>query len=284
MEAQNRVDYKRILHINLNDITAEAKVVGGMSQYIGGTLTSLRLLEDFYDLNPIIVSTGLLAGIYPYVSKTNLVFLKGDTLVEKYGGGTIGVKMNFAGIDAIVISGHTEKFIELNYINENIVIKDVSEQSFIEKESDLKLTSEDIFSNGYFSFGQNIMLENFMGGGLKIKIDNANDIPINNHHDYKKLYSEILDSYKLLDVEPRNNPSCLGCPIGCDLSNVGEDDLNISILPRTLVACGFAANIYKSIPLVFSCFDALDYHVTHSQLENIPTVYSQLKEKIMKVI
>lgn len=280
MSITDRIDYKKILHIDLTNAVCETKVVGGMSKYLGGLLTSYRLLEDFYDLNPVILSTGLLNGIFPFISKANLLFIHDQSLVEKFGGGSIGVKMNFAGIDAIVITGHTDVFYEVVIIDDEVIMRSVSDQDFIKIEHDIKFTAINVQSKDYFDFGADIVLENFMGGGLKIRIDSSQDIVVGDNYDYKKIYNEILKSYKLLDVEPRNNPSCFGCPIGCDFSNLGEDSLNISVLPRTLIACGYSANIYKSIPTVFRCFESIGYKITHSQLEKLPNIYVEIKSKL----
>ena len=271
-------EYKKVLHIDLDTMEVISKVNESLWEYIGGVAVSYKLLLDYYDDNPIIMSTGPLAGCFPFISKTNLLFNSELGLVEKYGGGTFGPLLNFAGFDAIVIRGDTKKNVAVT-IGEEITIEEV-EGEFNTKDYDISLSRNNVLSKNYFSFGNFDEDPLKLSANIGIKILSTIQIDLYAYYDYENWYTKILDRYKELSVEPRNNPSCMGCPMGCDFSAKGEDGLKTSILPRSLISCAYAEPIYKDIPLVFGCLNSVGYKYTHMHLENLPTLFGELKTNL----
>ena len=132
-------------------------------------------------------------------------------------------------------------------------------------------------SKNYFSFGDFTNNPLNISCNIGIKISRTQQTDLYAFYDYENWYSRILDRYKELTVEPRNNPSCMGCPMGCDFSASGEDNTKISVLPRSLISCVFAESIYKDIPLVFGCLNSVGYKYRHNHLENLPGLFGELK-------
>lgn len=270
-------DYKKVLYLDLNDQSHVFKVDGSLWNYIGGVGIAYKLLEANLDLNPVILATGPLSGYFPYASKSCVLYISNGKIVEKYGGGSISGLMNMLGIDAIVISGSSSANLAVS-INE----EDVSISQFTEEESELSrfdfaLSSNKIVSEGYFSYGNIEDVPSPIDNLVGINIDFTKNVDFSSYYDYEKIYNTLLDDYRSLTVEPRNNPSCMGCPMGCDFSHEGEDHLNVAVLARTLIACGYAESLYKSIPMIYSCLNSLGYRYHHSDLEKFPGIFGELK-------
>ncbi len=100
---------------------------------------------------------------------------------------------------------------------------------------------------------------------------------------YKTLYAQILERANLVTVDSGFFPSCSGCPKGCSKSKDGE--LGGNVLLHSLVACGFAENIYSDISTIFSCLNTLGYEYTHEDIENLPLhiqeVLNNLSERVI---
>ena len=64
--------YKKVLHIDLDNMEVVSKINEALWVYIGGIAVSYKLLFDYYDDSPMVISTGPLAGCFPFVSKANL--------------------------------------------------------------------------------------------------------------------------------------------------------------------------------------------------------------------
>jgi|LakMenE01Jun11ns_1017448.scaffolds.fasta_scaffold9958564_6 hypothetical protein len=270
--------YKKVLHVDLDNMEVVSKINESLWIYIGGVAVSYRLLSDYYEDNPIIISTGPLAGCFPYISKGNLLFSDNGNLVEKYGGGTFPAFLNFAGYDAIVIKGNSANNIQVN-IGDDITIEQIDGE-FDPKDYDLSLSKNAVLSKNYFSFGDFSDSPLNLKANIGFKITKSIQKNLFSYYDYENWYTKILDRYKELTVEPRNNPSCTGCPMGCDFSSAGEDNMKISILPRTLISCVFAESIYKDIPLVFGCLNSVGYDYKHNDLENLPQLFGELKSNL----
>lgn len=270
--------YKKVLHVDLDNMEVVSKINEALWEYLGGIAVSYKLLSDYYDDAPIVISTGPLAGCFPYISKANLLYISGDAVVEKYGGGSIAPLLNFAGYDAIVIKGDAKKNVVID-ISDDITIEEV-EGEFDPKEYDLTLADKSVFSKNYFSFGNFDEARLGLSANVGIKISKTSTIDMYAYYDYENWYGKILDRYKEVTVEPGNNPSCMGCPMGCDFSSKGEDNMKISVLPRSLISCVYAEEIYKDIPLVFGCLNCVGYKYTHNHLENLPTLFGELKTSL----
>ena len=278
MISSNEKYYKNILHLDLTEQVAQIKIVGDVYEYIGGVSLAYKLLEEYYEDKPIVITSGPLSGYFPYISKSCLLTIENRKFVEKYGGGTLAAKMNYAGLDAIVIVGEQKTpFIDLTVLPDEITLSTTEADKY---KSDLIINEHGVFSLGYFSFGDFSETKLNQINSLSLKIDSSLSVDLKNIYEYENLYNSILDLYRELTVEPRNNPSCMGCPMGCDLSSLGEDDLNVAILPRSLISCGYASRIYKQIPTVFACLSTIGYDYTHSDLENLPEIFSATRERI----
>ncbi len=280
-----RKNYRTVLYLDLSDRKAEFKTHEDLNKYIGGIGIAYKLMLDNFDRAKAIIATGPLSGLFPYVSKTALLYKRQDNgkVHELFGGGNIGPLMNLANVDAIVITGETHENLDISISNGEVVfsaVSDINEAGYVSPQ--LLLEANKVVSNGYFSFGEviGVIDLNFRVG---INIKTTKEYDIYDYYGYVKVYDEILDLYKELEVEPRNNPSCFGCPIGCDYSSIGEDNLGPAVLVRCLVACGYANQIYKEVPLVYSCLSSIGYTYYHSDLTNISEKVGELKVLINKL-
>lgn len=265
------------------------KVDESLWEYLGGVSIAYKLLFDNFDVNPIIVSTGPLSGYFPYVSKSCLLYLSSSEsnrkVVEKYGGGSIASQLNMVGIDALVLTGSVEYDVSISINEDEVSVVEVAEGNFDPVNYDLVLSADKAIADNYFTYGdisegQRMALKSSVG----VNIDSTKNYDIYNFYEYEDLYSALLNEYKELSVEPRNNPSCMGCPMGCDLSHLGEDDLNIAVLPRSLIACGYAESLYKNIPRIYACLSSIGYNYKHDDLLNLPRLFGEVKSSVNKLI
>ena len=273
-------NYKKVLYINLSDLSYVYKIDESLWEYIGGVGVSYKLMDANFDQTPIILSTGPLSGYFPYASKASLLYLSHRNLVEKYGGGSISGLMNMVGIDSIVIYGTPSANVSVSISDEDVSISEFEDSMLDFSLYDFVVGGDRALADNYFSFGDMSNHNTYLDTYVCFSINNTKTIDLNNFYDYERLYNNLLEDYKKLTVEPRNNPSCLGCPMGCDLSSAGEDGLNISVLPRALVSCGFAESIYKHIPTVYACLSSIGYVYHHSDLEKFSTLFGNLKANL----
>ncbi len=273
--------YKKVLYIDLSEQTFEFKNQEDLWELIGGTPVSYKLLFDYLDKKPIVISTGPLSGYFPYVSKANLLYIsQNNNLVEKFGGGTVSATMNMARIDSIVIFGDTSKNIHIAIYENDVTFLEETNEKFMNRISDLSISSNKVDSQGYFTFG-NLETEPInIVGNVSMSIEFAQSYELKDFFDYEKAYQFALNKYKTLKVEPANNPSCTGCPMGCELSKDGEDNENIALLPRCLISCAYAEDIYKSIPFIYLCLTSIGYDYKHEELESIPEKFGILKKNL----
>lgn len=273
-------DYKKVLYLDLDNLSHVFKVDGSLWNYIGGVGIAYKLLEANLDLNPVVLATGPLSGYFPYASKSCVVYVSKGRVVEKYGGGSISGLMNMLGLDAIVMHGNATSNLAVSINEEDVSISQLVEDSFEISRFDFAISSHKLISEGYFSYGSIEDNPTSIDKLVGINIDFTKNADFSSYYDYEKLYNSLLDDYRSLTVEPRNNPSCLGCPMGCDFSHEGEDHLNIAVLSRTLVACGYAESLYKSVPMIYSCLNTLGYGYHHSDLERFPALFGELKASL----
>ncbi len=270
-------DYKKVLYLDLDNLSHVFKIDGSLWDYIGGVGVAYKLMESARDTKPIILATGPLSGYFPYASKACVTYLSSGKIIEKYGGGTIAGLMNMVGIDAIVLQGNPEVNLSISINEEDVIISEAEDADFESARHDFLVSETKMNSEGYFTFGDISTHPPDIMKSVGINIDFTKNIDFSSYYDYEKTYNNLLDAYKKLTVEPRNNPSCMGCPMGCDLSHEGEDGLNISVLARTLVSCGYAEAVYENIPLIYSCLNSLGYSYHHSDLEKFPELFGKLK-------
>lgn len=279
-----REKYRTVLYINLSDRKAEFKTHSDLNKYIGGIGIAYKLMLDNLDKAKIIIATGPLSGLFPYVSKSVLLYKRKDTskIQELVGGGSIGALMNLAGFDAIVLTGETHEPLDIAISNGDVLFSSLGKGTGISfSNPNLLLDANNIASDGYFSFGE-VIGETQLTFRVDINIKTTEEYDIYDYYGYKKIYNEILGMYRELEVEPRNNPSCFGCPIGCDLSGEGEEKIRPSVLSRCLVACGYANQIYKEVPIVYSCLTSIGYTYYHADLANISELVGEIKAIVNK--
>ena len=271
------LEYKKVLYIDLNTLTHDFKIHEDLWKYIGGIGVGYRLFADNLGEKPVVLTAGPLSGYFPYISKACLLYMSDGEVEEKYGGGSIAGLMNMVGVDAIVFTGATDKFVHISLFNQEVTITTEKEEDFERRYSDFILTKNAATSQRYFSFGNGISLGDAFTGGLSVSIDSTESLDFSDFHHYEDLYNDLLDQYRKLSVEPRSNPSCLGCPMGCDKSSEGEDEENVAVLPRSLVSCGYAEEVYKSIPTAFACLNSVGYKYQHHHLEHLPHLVGETK-------
>jgi aldehyde:ferredoxin oxidoreductase len=274
------LEYKKVLYIDLNTLSHDFKIHEDLWKYVGGVGVGYRLFLDNLDQNPVILTCGPLSGYFPYISKACLLYLSDGSLEEKFGGGTIAGLLNMVGVDAIVFTGVTDKFVHISLFNQEVTITTEKEEDFERRYSDFVLTKDRATSQRYFSFGNGISLGDSFTGGLSVSIDSTESLDFSDFEHYEEIYNDLLDDYRKLSVEPRSNPSCLGCPMGCDRSSEGEDDSNVAVLPRCLISCAYAEEVFKSIPTAYACLNSVGYKYHHSHLENLPKLVGELKVEI----
>jgi aldehyde:ferredoxin oxidoreductase len=276
--------YKRVLYIDFDNYEYEFKIHEDLYKYLGGLGLSYKLFLDYIDLDPVILATGPLSGFFPYVSKASMLYTSNGRMIERFGGGTIGPKMNFLGLDAIVFHGKLAQPTLINIFQKEITFDRLSSDVSDTKTFDFGINKFGAFSQDYFNFGEISDIDEKIGNDIKLNIESTESFEMVDFYGYEKLYSEIIADYKKLTVEPRNNPSCTGCPMGCDKSHQGEDDENVAILPRCLISCAYAEQIYKEIPFVYSCLSSLGLNYKHEDLEIIPELIGQIKVKINEIL
>jgi len=277
-------EYKRILYINLATKEYEFKIHQDLRNYLGGIGVGYKLLLDNIDEASAIITCGPLSGYFPYISKACLLYTHANRLVEKFGGGVIAAKMNMAGIDGIVLIGNSPENLHISVFDQEVTIATETALALKDNQLDLALSKKIAHSDSYFNFGSLDGLELPLEGHVGINIDTSSSINMVGFYDYEKLYNTLLDDYKMLTVEPGNNPSCMGCPMGCDKSSKGEDDINVAILPRCLIACGYSEEIFKHIPTVYACLTSIGYTYHHSDLERVPSLVGEVRANINEVL
>lgn len=269
---------KNVLYIDLTNEEYFFKIHDDLAEYIGGTGIAHKILLDTLESEPVIFATGPLNGYFPYVSKTVMLYLSNNKVIQQIGGGTIGSKLNLVNIDALVFTGTSSDQLKINITPQEVSFSKLADTNEA-KITDLSINKNGVFSQSYFSFGVDRESE-LLSQNLYISVDATESYDLDDFYDYEKLYQKAIEDYKKLTVEPRNNPSCFGCPIGCDKSHEGEGDLNIGILPRCLVACGYSEEIYKDIPFVYACLSSIGFDYQHDELISISEKVGDLKLKL----
>ncbi|MBD3365832.1 hypothetical protein GF360_00645 [candidate division WWE3 bacterium] len=288
---------RKVLYINLSDKTFNVKTYPDLHAYLGGLALGLKLLQMHADEDPLIFSIGPLNGLFPYVSKTcvltgsnldlatesNSIINPGRKgLTELYLGGSLSSRLRFIGLDAVVILGKskTPVFTEITSgaVNFYDSFEEFSGKSLPGRSSLLSF-KEHLLLDDYFHTKDHLLSFLFAKrnlGGLLINADSSFDIEGISR--YGKLYLKLFNEAQKLKISPADNPSCVGCPMGCDKSQVGETSGNV--LVHSLVACTYAEEIYSDPGVVFSCLNALGYVYTHEELENIPNLVKSLMEDL----
>lgn len=275
---------KKILYIDLNKSTAMVELNTDLKKYIGGVGLGLKILATSQDSDPIIFSVGPLNGFFPFCSKTSVVTNDRGVIEDIYIGGSLSSRIKFAGLDSIVIYGTSKKPVILDIHNDEVVFKpaDIEPGSLGLPGKRSVITfdqnNEAAVLDNYFLAPERILERKLMEKNIcGIAMTGSKTFEITDQEKYEDLYKRILKQINLVTVDEGYYPSCIGCPMGCKKSKVGE--IGGNVIPHSLVACAYAEKIFSDIGIVFSCLNFLGYDYTHEDIENFPHLISE----VMKV-
>ena len=279
---------KKILYINLRDQSFEMKAHDDYWHYLGGVGLGAKILASDGDRSTVVFSTGPLNGFFPFASKTSVLYRFGPEIKDVYLGGSLSWRMRFAGIDAISIVGKSKDPLVLDILDGEIKFRpadvDLKELGLPGKKSTLEIskTEDKMLLDGYFEPGDqslaNVLKSKNVAG---VVVTGAKDFDIESEEKFQTAYDTVLARIVDMEVEKGGNPSCSGCPMGCDKSKVGE--VGGDFLVHSLVGCTFASKIYSDTNVVFACLNALGYGYTHEEIEECPGLVSSLMEELRGV-
>jgi len=241
------------------------------------------------DYDPVVISVGPLNGYFPFVSKTCFILENDGVIEDLYIGGSLSLRLAYSGVDSIVLAGAADSNLVLDILDQSVRFIDIDKNTsggmdfsslgLPGRRSVLQMEKANLFLDGYFGFKLGFVERKFIFKRLVgICLTATKTTNINNMDKYSKLFNEILAQEGSMGVSPAGRPSCSGCPLGCSESQTGE--MGGNILLHSLVACGFAQNIYSNLGTVFACLDVLGYSYTHEQLEALPDLFSSTLKEI----
>lgn len=253
--------------------------------FVGGVTMGVKLYSLYKDLDPVVISIGPLNGFFPFVSKTSFVVENDGMIEDLYLGGSLGFRLAYSGFDAIVLAGSCDAPLVLDIVDEEVKFLnlardgvDFASLGLPGKRSILQLDAGNLLLDGYFGLKVGFVEKKFIAKNLLglcltgTKVTELADVA-----KYTTLFNQILAQSGSIGLDFGGRPSCSGCPLGCSESRIGE--MGGNILVHSLVACGYAENIYSNLGTVFACLDILGYNYTHEQLEALPDVFTKtLKE------
>jgi len=273
-----------VLHINLTKQECNVKSYPELRKYIGGLGVGLHLLKARAGENPIVLSVGPLNGFFPFASKTSVTSMLGKKIGVSYLGGAVSSRIRFCGVDAICIEGASKDPVTLNIFNDQVeFLYDVGEEviGLPGKRSVLNVSPRGVLLDDYFEPGSGHPFKNFVKKNIKsVVITGTRVLDVKNLDRYAEIYNAILERHEEVLVKREEFPSCVGCPMGCKKSKVGEKDGNV--LVHCLVACSYSEPLYSNVNTVFSCLNVLGYDYTHEDIENVPHLVYDLIEDFKK--
>lgn len=275
---------RKILYIDLDDQTYEFKNDSNLGKFIGGLGLSAKIMSDVGDKDSIIFSVGPLSGAFPFASKTSVFFYNSE-YVDAYLGGTLSSRMKFAGIDSLVLFGKSRQKVVIEISDEGVSFKsaesDLGALGLPGKRSVLNVMPDKIVHDDYFEPTGNELHAALTSKNIKsIVVTGFKTFNVQNTERYNQVYKQILSQTEKITAEKKGNPSCFGCPMGCDKSKYGE--IGGDVLTHSLVACDFASPIYMDNSVVFSCLNILGYGYTHEDIENFPRLVYHVLEDLKK--
>jgi hypothetical protein len=274
---------KKVLFIDLKNNNSEIKTYPDLYAYIGGVGLGLRLHELHHDLDPIIFSVGPLNGFFPFASKTSVVFNLEGVTEDLYLGGYLSTRIKFADLDSVLVYGKADNPTTIDIHNESVSFKDGDADpgslGLPGKKSCLKFEDKKLILDEYFTSHENLLEEKFSKKNLNgFVVTGTNTFAPKKPEKYEELFRKLLLETDALKVEKGFFPSCSGCPMGCPQSKVGE--LGGNVLAHSLVACGFAEELYTDVGTVFSCLNILGYDYTHEDIENLPALIQEVLKRL----
>jgi aldehyde:ferredoxin oxidoreductase len=276
---------KKILYIDLNKNDFDIKSSMDLNKYIGGVGLGLKLLESTINEDPVIFSVGPLNGYFPYCSKTSIVTNDNGVIEDIYIGGSLSSRIKFSGLDSIVIMGKAKSPVTIDIFDEKVTFKpadsDMGSLGLPGKRSILYYDEPNqIFMvDKYFSAPEKILEKKLLEKNVRnIVVTGSKTYALSSPDKYEDLYNKMLAQSILVSVDKGTNPSCIGCPMGCQRSRVGE--IGGNVLTHSLVACAFAENIFSDIGITFSCLNFLGYDYTHEDIEEYPELIKTVLQKL----
>lgn len=125
-----------VLHVDLNTGQGKRSDFSSPAKTLGGSGLAAALFDKYYkpDLDalapeqPLIFAIGPLTGYFPLMSKVVCAFVSpyNQEYAESHAGGRMALAMRFAGYDALVVTGRTEKLSCLVVGGRRLDIADVS--------------------------------------------------------------------------------------------------------------------------------------------------------------
>ncbi|HAZ29345.1 TPA: hypothetical protein DCY43_01130 [candidate division WWE3 bacterium] len=274
---------KRVLYINLSSKSSSIQYMPELVDYVGGVTMGVKLFALYKDVDPVVLSIGPLNGYFPFVSKTCFVAENEGVIEDLYIGGSLGFRLRFSGLDAIVLAGSSSEAVLLDILDGKVTFMDETADSSAlglpGKRSVLALSRGGLILDSYFEFPSGILEKKFIAKKLLgAVITGTKTFSIADIGKYTELFNQIMGEKDRIKVAPGSHPSCSGCPMGCTLSVNGE--IGGNILVHSLVACGFAEDIYSNLGTVFACLSFLGYKYTHEQLETLADLFSRTLKEI----
>jgi aldehyde:ferredoxin oxidoreductase len=276
---------KKVLYIDAGKKTYEVKSETELVNYLGGVGAGLKLLCENYELDPVIFSVGPLNGFFPFCSKTSIVLDDSGVAEDFYIGGSLSSRIRFAGIDSIVLYGTAKEPTTVEISDDAVYFKDPEtelgslglpgKRSILFLDQKAKLFKVD----KYFSPPEKILETKLLAKNINnLVVTGTKTYEPKDFERYEEVYMRVLAQKEFMLAEKSGYPSCIGCPMGCEKSKIGE--IGGNVLTHCLVACTYAENIFSDIGVVFSCLNSLGYQYTHEDLENVPLLVQSVLDEL----
>jgi hypothetical protein len=273
---------KKILYIDLETKEHEFKLDTDLMRFVGGIGLGFKLFANNSERDAVIFSVGPLNGFFPYASKTSVVVENDGVIEDIYLGGSLSFRMRFADVDSIVLLGKAKEPLVINIDDETVTFysadQDLDALGLPGKRSILAPMDNKLLVDRYFTTPEKFLENKLKDKNVKaMVITGSKTFKLNNPDRYEQIYKALLQRISDITVDKWFNPSCSGCPVGCNRSKIGE--IGGNVLVHSLVACTFAEKIYSDVGITFSCLNVLGYPYTHEDIENLPVlINSTLKE------
>ena len=126
--------YIRVLHVDLTAKKVRIEHREDLYEYLGGVGVASKLLEEnmypgldpLDERQPVIFAIGAASTIFPVITKTVATFISPLTgeYGESYAGGRMAMSLFYAGYDAMVITGKSDKPVYISIKKNNVEFKD----------------------------------------------------------------------------------------------------------------------------------------------------------------
>ena len=120
---------KRVLYINLSSKSSSIQYMPELVDYVGGVTMGVKLFALYKDVDPVVLSIGPLNGYFPCVSKACFVAENEGVIEDLYIGGSLGFRLRFSGLDAIVLAGSSSEAVLLDILDGKVTFMDETADS-----------------------------------------------------------------------------------------------------------------------------------------------------------